>query len=163
MRPPGGCTRRAAWTTSTSFSKRPTRRCAPARSRSRSRPTAAWRARPSRSPTRRAGRSCARKAIVWSAAGEGSSPRRADYPRYVETGTEETPRGYHALRVLTGKSDWTGGELTAAAFDSYLPAFERMIPPLVAAYDQTPATDTLKAKLAEPIAALRGWDYRWGA
>src|SRR6266566_3600952 len=99
----------------------------------------------------------------WSAAGEGSSPRRADYPRYVETGTEETPRGYHALRVLTGKSDWTGGELTAAAFDSYLPAFERMIPPLVAAYDQTPATDTLKAKLAEPIAALRGWDYRWAA
>src|SRR6266571_787044 len=59
----------------------------------------------------------------WSAAGAGSSPRRADYPRYVETGTEETPRGYHALRVLTGKSDWTGGELTAAAFDSYLPAF----------------------------------------
>ncbi len=99
----------------------------------------------------------------WSAAGEGSSPRRADYPRYVETGTEETPRGYHALRVLTGKSDWTSGELTAAAFDSYLPAFEHMIPPLVAAYDQTPATDTLKAKLAEPIAALRGWDYRWGA
>ena len=99
----------------------------------------------------------------WSAAGAGSSPRREDYPRYVETGTEETPRGYHALRVLAGKSDWTSGELTAAAFDSYLPAFERMIPPLLAAYDQTPATDTLKAKLAEPIAALRGWDYRWGA
>jgi len=99
----------------------------------------------------------------WSAAGAGSSPRREDYPRYVETGTEETPRGYHALRVLAGKSDWTSGELTAAAFDSYLPAFERMIPPLLAAYDQTPATDTLKAKLAEPVAALRGWDYRWGA
>jgi len=99
----------------------------------------------------------------WSAAGEGSSPRRADYPRYVETGTEETPRGYHALRVLAGKSDWTSRELTAAAFDSYLPAFERMIPPLLAAYDQLGATDTLKAKLAEPIATLRGWDYRWGA
>src|SRR5438552_1993847 len=26
-----------------------------------------------------------------------------------------------------------------------------------------PRRDTLKAKLAEPIAALRGWDYRWGA
>src|SRR5438552_8295426 len=99
----------------------------------------------------------------WSAAGAGSSPRRRPGPRYVETGTEETPRGYHALRVLAGKSDWTSGELTAAAFDSYLPAFERMIPPLLAAYDQTPATDTLKAKLAEPISALRGWDYRWGA
>jgi len=52
--------------------------------------------------------------------------------------------------------------LTAAAFDSYLPAFERTIPPLLAAYDQAPS-DTMKAKLAEPIAALRAWDYRWGA
>ena len=99
----------------------------------------------------------------WSAAGEGSSPRRADYPRYVETGTEETPRGYHALRVLSGKTGWAMSSLTAAAFDSYLPAFERMIPPLIAAYDQLPATDTLKTKLAEPIAALRTWDFRWGA
>ena len=99
----------------------------------------------------------------WSAAGAGSSPKREEYPRYVETGTEESPRGYHALRLLTGKTGWTMSSLTAAAFDSYLPAFERLIPPLLAAYDQAPATDTLKAKLAEPIAALRGWDYRWGA
>jgi acyl-homoserine-lactone acylase len=99
----------------------------------------------------------------WSAAGEGASPKRENYPRYVETGTEESARGYHALRLLTGKSGWTISSLTAAAFDSYLPAFERMIPPLLAAYDQLPATDTLKATLAEPIANLRGWDYRWGA
>jgi acyl-homoserine lactone acylase PvdQ len=94
----------------------------------------------------------------WSAAGEGSSPRRERFPRYVETSTEETARGYHALRVLEGKTDWTMSSLTAAAFDSYLPAFERMIPPLLVAYDQAPAD-----KLAEPIAALRAWDYRWGA
>ena len=98
----------------------------------------------------------------WSAAGEGSSPKRESFPRYVETGMEESARGYHALRVLAGKTDWTMASLTSAAFDSYLPAFERMIPPLLAAYDQAPS-DTMKAKLAEPIAALRGWDYRWGA
>src|SRR5438874_10230737 len=33
-----------------------------------------------------------------------------------------------------------------------------MIPPLLAAYDQAPSD-----KLAEPVAALRAWDYRWGA
>jgi len=99
----------------------------------------------------------------WSAAGEESSPKRENYPRYVERGTEETARGFHALRVLSGKTGWTRESLTAAAFDGYLPAFERMLPPLLAAYDQLPATDTLKASLAEPIAALRGWDYRWGA
>jgi len=98
----------------------------------------------------------------WSAAGEGASPKRENFPRYVETGTEESARGYHALRVLDGKTDWTASSLTAAAFDSYLPAFERMIPPLIAAYDQAPA-DTMKAKLTEPVAALRAWDYRWGA
>jgi len=99
----------------------------------------------------------------WSAAGEGASPKRETFPRYVETGTEETARGYHALRLLEGKTDWTTSSLTAAAFDSYLPAFERMIPPLLAAYDQLPAADTLKTKLAEPVATLRAWDYRWGA
>ena len=99
----------------------------------------------------------------WSAAGEGASPRRESFPRYVERGTEETARGYHALRLFSDKSGWTSASLMAAAFDSYLPAFERMLPPLLAAYDQLPATDTLKARLAEPIATLRGWDYRWGA
>jgi acyl-homoserine-lactone acylase len=98
----------------------------------------------------------------WSAAGEGSSPSRARYPRYVETGGEETARGYHALRVLGGRSGWTMNALRDAAFDSYLPAFERMIPPLLVAYDQAPS-DSLKTMLAEPVAALRGWDYRWGA
>src|SRR5205814_8991491 len=66
----------------------------------------------------------------WSAAGAGSSPSRERYPRYVETGGEETARGFHALRVLEGKTGWTMSSLTAAAFDSYLPAFERLIPPL---------------------------------
>jgi acyl-homoserine lactone acylase PvdQ len=101
----------------------------------------------------------------WSAAGTSSppSPQRQRFPSYVETGAEETARGYHALRVLEGKTGWTMSSLTAAAFDSYLPAFERMIPPLLTAYDQAPATDPFKGKLAEPIAALRAWDYRWGA
>jgi acyl-homoserine-lactone acylase len=98
----------------------------------------------------------------WSAAGP-DSPRRAAFPRYVETGTEETPRGLHALRLLTGANDWTMSSLTAAAFDSYLPAFERMLPSLLRAYDGLPAGDSLRSRLAEPIAALRAWDYRWGA
>jgi acyl-homoserine-lactone acylase len=96
----------------------------------------------------------------WSAAGP-SSPKRGGFPRYVEIGTEETPRGYHALRVLSDKKDFTPDALIAAAFDSYLPAFERMLPALLEAYDQAP--DSVKAKYVEQIALLRGWDYRWGA
>ncbi len=96
----------------------------------------------------------------WSAAGP-SSPKRASYPAYVETGSEESWRGYHALRVLANRKDFTIERLRAAAYDSYLPAFAKMIPPLLAAYDQLAASDPLKAKLADQIAQLRGWDYRW--
>ena len=96
----------------------------------------------------------------WSAAG-AASPRRDAFPRYVETGTEETPRGMHALRLLDGSHDWTMTSLARAAFDSYLPAFERLVPPLLAAYDHVPPADPRRAKLAGEIAALRGWDFRW--
>jgi acyl-homoserine-lactone acylase len=98
----------------------------------------------------------------WSAAGP-DSPRRADYPRYVETGTEETARGYHALRILARPTSWTMHALVAAGFDSYLPAFERLLPPLVRAYDRLPTADSLRERLADEVAELRGWDYRWGA
>ncbi|HET9709813.1 MAG TPA: penicillin acylase family protein [Gemmatimonadales bacterium] len=98
----------------------------------------------------------------WSAAGP-DSPKRGAFPRYVETGTEETPRGLHALRVLSDAKDWTPQALIGAAFDGYLPAFARMIPPLLVAYDALPATDTLRLRLADQIASLRDWDYRWGA
>jgi acyl-homoserine-lactone acylase len=98
----------------------------------------------------------------WSAAGE-NSPRRETFPRYVETGVEESPRGQHALRVLAGAKDVTLASLTAAGFDSYLPAFERLIPPLLEAYDRAPADDPLKTRLREQAATLRGWDHRWGA
>ena len=98
----------------------------------------------------------------WSAAGP-YSPRRSDFPRYVETGTEESPRGHHALRLLTGAKNVTMSSLTAMAFDRYLPAFAQMIPPLLKAYDQLPASDTMRTALADQIAMLRGWDFRWGA
>ncbi len=97
----------------------------------------------------------------WSAAGE-NSPKRADFPAYVENGREESARGRHALRLLTGSKDWTMASLTAAAFDSYLPAFANMVPVLLKDYDTLPASDPLKAKLADQITVLRAWDYRWG-
>ncbi|MDP8993984.1 MAG: penicillin acylase family protein, partial [Pseudomonadota bacterium] len=48
------------------------------------------------------------------------------------------------------------------AYDSYQPAFAQLVPTLVAAYHRLGAADPLKARLAEPVAALRSWDYRWG-
>ena len=97
----------------------------------------------------------------WSAAGP-SSPKKADYPVYVDSGSESA-RGLHAIRVLENKKDFTLDSLIAAAYDSYLTWFEKPIPALVKAWDQTPATDALKTKLSGQIELLRGWDFRWSA
>ncbi len=97
----------------------------------------------------------------WSAAAD-ASPKREAYPPYVDSGSEN-PRGVHAIRVLEGRKDFTLDGLVAAAYDSYLPAFAELIPPLVQAFDALPAGDALRAELAEPVAVLRGWDFRWAA
>ena len=73
----------------------------------------------------------------------------------------ESPRGIHAIRVLSNRKDFTVQSLIDAAYDSYQPAFADLIPTLIKAYDQTPASDPLKKKVAEQIAMLRTWDYRW--
>lgn len=97
----------------------------------------------------------------YSAAGP-HSPKQKDYPAYVDSGSEN-PRGVHAIRVLDGKKDFTIDSLIAAAFDSYLPELAVQIPLVVKAYDELPASNPLKRKLADQIRVLRGWDYRWSA
>jgi acyl-homoserine lactone acylase PvdQ len=98
----------------------------------------------------------------WSAAGP-SSPKKEDFPVYVETGGE-TARGLHAIRVLQDAKDFTISSLIAAAYDSYLTWFEKPIPALLKAWDHSPDNDAdraLKAKVSEQIALLRAWDLRW--
>ena len=97
----------------------------------------------------------------YSAAGP-YSPKRENFPRYMDT-AGENPRGIHAKLVLDGKHDFTLQSLRDAAFDPYLTAFAQLIPTLIAAYDSTPASDPLKARLADQVAVLRAWDYRWSA
>jgi acyl-homoserine-lactone acylase len=97
----------------------------------------------------------------WSAAGP-NSPKKADYPRYMDQ-AGENPRTAHATRVLSARKDFTLPTLIEAAYDPYLTAFARLIPTLVAAYDGAAADDPLKMRLAEPIESLRVWDDRWSA
>jgi acyl-homoserine-lactone acylase len=75
----------------------------------------------------------------------------------------ENPRGEHAIRLLEVSRAFTVGRLMAAAYDPLLPAFEVLIPGLVAAWDRTRADDPLKIKLRDPIALLRAWNHRWSA
>jgi acyl-homoserine-lactone acylase len=95
----------------------------------------------------------------YSAAGP-HSPRREDFPRYMDT-AGENPRGIHAQRLLSGMGDFTLARLQAAAYDPWLPAFELSIPPLLRAFDQLPESDPLRPRLGAQIEALRAWDLRW--
>lgn len=95
----------------------------------------------------------------YSAAGP-DSPKRADYPRYMDR-VGENPRGVHATRLLTGCQNLTADSLNRIAYDPYMPAFARLIPGLVAAYDGLPEGDPLRGRLAAQIELLRHWDYRW--
>jgi acyl-homoserine-lactone acylase len=95
----------------------------------------------------------------WSGAG-ASSLKKEDYPAYVENG-RESARGLHAVRVLENKKDFTLSSLIAAAFDSYLTWFDKPLPALIRAWDETPSSNPRKQNLADQIELLRAWDHRW--
>ena len=84
------------------------------------------------------------------------SPKREDYPAYMSL-DQENFRGVHAIELLTGRSGYTLDSLIALAYDPYLPAFEALIPGLVAAYDGLPDKG---GSLEKAIEYLRAWDYR---
>ncbi|NQV74371.1 penicillin acylase family protein [bacterium] len=89
------------------------------------------------------------------------SPKQADFPQYMNT-TTENARGLHALRVLEGKKDFTIESLRAAAYDSYLTAFDETLPNLFKAYDSIETRDSLKQAVSEQVTLLRNWDQRFG-
>lgn len=95
----------------------------------------------------------------WSAAGP-SSLKQSDFPKYVDSGIESA-RGLHAIRVLDNKKDFTLESLNAAAYDSYLPWFEKTIPRLFEAFERLPPKDPLREKLGPQISSLRKWDKHW--
>ncbi|NNE61347.1 MAG: acylase, partial [Woeseia sp.] len=84
------------------------------------------------------------------------SPKREDYPVYMAPDPENF-RGIHAQRVLEGIEDVTLDSLLTLAYDPYLPAFEKLIPGLIAAYDNAPQKDPT---LADAINELRSWDLQ---
>lgn len=96
----------------------------------------------------------------FSASG-ASSPKRQDWPDYMWS-LPENARGRHAERVLKDAKGFTIDSLIAAAYDSHLTAFEPLVPQLLKDYDALPASDPRKAGLAAQVAALRGWDLRFG-
>lgn len=94
----------------------------------------------------------------YTAAGE-NSPKKSDYPAYMAPDGENF-RGVNAVRVLSAGSGYTLDKVIEAGYDTYLSAFEVLVPALVKAFDQSiKPTDSLYAQLAAPMDILRTWDY----
>ena len=88
-----------------------------------------------------------------------SSPKKENYPTYMAPDGENF-RGVNAARVLSSENKFTIDKMIAAGYDKKLSAFEVLIPALVSSFEKNiSTTDSLYAQLAEPIQALKKWDY----
>lgn len=88
----------------------------------------------------------------YTAAGE-YSPKSENYPIYMAP-DQENFRGIHAVKVLKEAKNLTLDSFIELAHDPYLPAFEALIPELVAAYEK------VGSKNKEAIQKLKVWDFR---
>jgi acyl-homoserine lactone acylase PvdQ len=92
----------------------------------------------------------------FTAAGE-SSPKKTAYPVYMAP-DGQNGRALNAMRLLKDANNVTLDKMIEIGYDTYLSAFDFLLPPLFAAFDALPATDPLKEKLLHPVHALRTWD-----
>ncbi len=84
------------------------------------------------------------------------SPKKENYPNYMSIDRENF-RGVHAIGLLKGKKGHTLDGLIELAHDSYLPAFEALIPGLVnARTSYEPKT----SRYRDALKVLEGWDYK---
>lgn len=91
-----------------------------------------------------------------------NSPKKENYPVYMAPDGENF-RGINAVRVLSSENNYTIDKVIAAGYDTYLAAFERLIPALVNAFEKNINTsDSLYPQLNEALALLKKWNLRCG-
>ncbi|TDQ18578.1 acyl-homoserine lactone acylase PvdQ [Algoriphagus boseongensis] len=86
------------------------------------------------------------------------SPKAENYPNYMAP-DQENFRGIHAVKVLSEVKKLNLDSFLALAHDSYLPAFQYLIPELSSAFLQAGKG---KENLKEAVDLLASWDYRTG-
>ncbi|MFZ1786118.1 MAG: penicillin acylase family protein [Ferruginibacter sp.] len=90
------------------------------------------------------------------------SPNKKDYAAYLAPDGENF-RGINAVRVLDREKKYTIDKVIAAGYDTYLAAFEKLIPALVKVYDQNRFPDDPNYnQLKEAVNILKNWDLGCG-
>ena len=89
------------------------------------------------------------------------SPKKQDYPSYMAPDGQNF-RAINALRILPEEKSYTIDKVITKGYNTYLAAFEVLIPALVKAYESLPENDSLHNQLMEPMTILINWDYHSG-
>jgi acyl-homoserine-lactone acylase len=91
-----------------------------------------------------------------------NSPKKENYPAYMAPDGENF-RGVNAVRILGRENKYTVDKVIATGYDTYLSAFEILVPALIQSFEKNIASgDTTYNQLKDPIAVLKNWDYHSG-
>ena len=100
-------------------------------------------------------------ATPFTAAGK-FSPNKDDYANYLAPDAENF-RGINAARVLDKEKKYTLDKVIAAGYNTYLAAFEKLVPALVNAYEKNVFPDNpAYNQIKEAVAILKNWDLHCG-
>jgi acyl-homoserine lactone acylase PvdQ len=87
----------------------------------------------------------------------GSSPKKQAYPEYMAPDGQNA-RAVNAARLLSSARNVTLDKIIEIGYNRYLSAFDILLPSLFKAYDELPASDSLKTNLKQPVEILKRWD-----
>ena len=85
-----------------------------------------------------------------------ASPDKNKYPKYMSP-DGENPRAINAVHLLKNENNFTLDKMIETGYNTYLSAFDILLPPLFAAYEERPKTAGLKP-IDESIYQLKKWD-----
>lgn len=87
-----------------------------------------------------------------------SSPKKQNYPIYMAPDGENF-RGITAAKLLPKQKKYTMDNVISAGYNSYMSAFELLIPAFLNDYKKLNDTDSLMILLKEPVQLLEHWNY----
>lgn len=86
-----------------------------------------------------------------------ASPDKNKFPKYMSP-DGENPRAVNAIRLLTSENNFTLEKMTQTGYDTYLSAFDILLPSLFIALQVK--EDPVSPSLQEAINLLKAWDKR---
>ena len=90
-----------------------------------------------------------------------ASPDKNKYPKYMSP-DGENPRAINAVRLFSNENNFTLDKMMETGYNTYLSAFDILLPSLFTAYDARPITAVMNP-IDQSIYLLKKWDKRSSA